>query len=75
MNSRALVEYVGRQVRISFVDGEESIVRLVQVDIADHYDIIYDVLEILEPGASQPRLPADAFYRAHLSEIADWNPV
>lgn len=50
MSAADVRAYEGQTVLLHFTDGQVVRARVVHVDLEDHEDIIYDVIEILEPG-------------------------
>jgi ubiquinone/menaquinone biosynthesis C-methylase UbiE len=68
-----LARLTGRPVRLTFEDGEASIVRLISVDMDEHEDVVYELLRTIVP-ATRAFVPGDLLV-APLAGIVSAGPA
>ncbi|HEX5830305.1 MAG TPA: hypothetical protein VFY16_04930, partial [Gemmatimonadaceae bacterium] len=54
-----LQRLIGEEVTLSFHDGRRIEVEVVNVDLARHRDVIYDVRRVMSPGPGSMRQPGE----------------
>jgi len=70
MNPAELRRHVKKQVELTFSDGEVVIAKLLWVDIEEHNDIGYELVQVLKLGGGKYDKPA-AFV-APLRDLVGW---
>ncbi|HEU4557103.1 MAG TPA: hypothetical protein VFS20_04610 [Longimicrobium sp.] len=64
----------GREVRLTFNDGEVSEVRIVAVDTDDHMDLVFEMHGVITPGPTSDR-PCNELYLIPIANIIAVEPV
>lgn len=71
-----LQQAVGKQIKLTFSNGDIVRAKLISYDPHAHEDIIYDVIEVIATGdASSLEHKAGSCYMAPLKGIATWEPL
>jgi small nuclear ribonucleoprotein (snRNP)-like protein len=75
MNEPNLQQAVGKQIKLTFSNGQIVRAKLITYDPHTHEDIIYDLIEVIATGNALIEQKVGDCFMAPLHNIIAWEPV